>query len=91
MEARAGAVQFTVSNDLARGGTVSRSIAFRNIPGLSVPPSAVIPTTDHDAGPPPLYGAPHSVLVPVLIDGHRWAMIPPGDPIAAYLVGAKVA
>jgi integrase len=38
MEARAGAVQFTVSNDLAIGGTVSRPIAFRIIPGPSVPP-----------------------------------------------------
>ena len=46
----------------------------------------MITTADHDAGPPPLYGAPLGVLVPVLIDGHRWAVLPPGDPIATYLV-----
>ena len=50
----------------------------------------MIPTADHDAGPPPIYGAPFGVLVPVLLDGHRWVMNPPGDPIAARLVGAEV-
>ena len=38
------------------------------------------PTTDHDAGPPPLYGTPLGVLVPVLLDGRRWVMVPPDDP-----------
>ena len=51
----------------------------------------MIPTADHDAGPPPLYGALLGVLVFVLLDGHRWVMIPPGDPISARLVGAEVA
>ena len=53
--------------------------------------AGMIPATDHDAGPPPLYGAPLGVVVPVLIDGHHWVMIPPGDSIAAHLVGAEVA
>ena len=43
-------------------------------------------TTDHDAGPPPLYSGSGGVLVPVLLDGHRWALLPPGDPVAAYVV-----
>ena len=33
----AGALQFARFNDLARGGTIARSIALRNIPGPSVP------------------------------------------------------
>ena len=35
---RGGALQFTYFNDLARGGTVSRSVPFRDAPGASVPP-----------------------------------------------------
>ena len=50
----------------------------------------MIPTTDHDQGPPPLWGAPLGVLVPILLDGYRWVMIPPGDPIAVHPVGAGV-
>ena len=46
----------------------------------------MIPTADHDAGPPPLYGDPFGFLVPVMIDGHRWVVLPPGDPIAEHLV-----
>ena len=38
LEAGAGALQSTAINDLARGGTISSSAAFRNIPGPSVPP-----------------------------------------------------
>ena len=38
LEAGAGPLQFTRFNDLARGGTISSSIAFHNIPGPSVPP-----------------------------------------------------
>ena len=37
MEAGAGPLQFTHFNDLARGGTIARFVAFRNIPGPSVP------------------------------------------------------
>ncbi len=37
LEAGAGALQFMPINDLARGGTISSSIAFRIIPGPSVP------------------------------------------------------
>ena len=48
--------------------------------------NSAIETTDHDAGPPPRYGAPLSFLVPVMIDGHRWVALPPGDPIAEHLV-----
>ncbi len=47
MEARAGARQFTPFNDLARGGTVARSIAFRNIPGPSVPPKGKDPLREN--------------------------------------------
>ena len=47
----------------------------------------MIPTADHDAGPPPLYSGPLGVLAPVLLDGHRWAVLPPGDPIAGHLMG----
>ncbi len=48
-----------------------------------------IPTTDHDAGPPPLYGAPHGVLVPVLVDGRRWAVLPAGDPLVDHLAAIE--
>ncbi len=37
MEARAGIRQFRRLNDLARGGTITHSVAFRNIPGPTVP------------------------------------------------------
>jgi hypothetical protein len=46
---------------------------------------SVIPTTDHDCGPPPLYGPPVGVLIPVLIGGWRWTMVPPGDPVVDHL------
>ncbi len=46
----------------------------------------MIPTADHDAGPPPIYSDSGGFLIPVLLDGHRWIAIPPGDPIATYLV-----
>ncbi len=49
LEARAGARQFACFNDLARGGTVARSIAFRNIPGPSVPPTEKTPPMDDGA------------------------------------------
>ncbi len=49
MEARAGARQFACSNDLARGGTVAQSIAFRNVPGPSVPPTKKTPPMDDGA------------------------------------------
>ena len=52
----------------------------------------MIETTDHDACLPPLYSGPGGVLVPVLLDGHRWALLPPGDPVAVHLIdgeGAK--
>ena len=48
--------------------------------------AAMIETTDHDQGSPPLYSGPVGALVAVLLDGHRWAMVPPGDPVAAHLV-----
>ena len=48
-----------------------------------------IETTDHDAGPPPLHCTPHSFLVPVLLDGRRWVMVPPGDAITQHLVGTE--
>ena len=47
-----------------------------------------IETADHDEGPPPLYSGSGGFLVPVLID-HRWIMLPPGDPLAEYLVNAR--
>jgi hypothetical protein len=47
---------------------------------------AITETTDHDCGPAPLHMPPLGVLVPTLIDGHRWAVLPPGDPIADRLV-----
>ena len=37
MEARAEIRQFGRLNDLARGGTITHSVAFRNIPGPTVP------------------------------------------------------
>ena len=43
LEAGAGALHFTPINDLARGGTISSSIAFRNIPGPNVPPNETPP------------------------------------------------
>ena len=46
MEARAGIRQFRRLNDLARGGTITHSVAFRNIPGPSVPPQKTPPTED---------------------------------------------
>ncbi len=46
----------------------------------------MIPTTNHDAGPPPLYSGPVGALMAVRFDGRRWAMVPPGDPVAAHLV-----
>ena len=49
-----------------------------------------IPTTDHDQGPPPLYGAPLGVLVLVLVDGRRWALLPPGDPLVDHLAIIEV-
>ncbi len=49
----------------------------------------MIPTTDHDAGPPPLYGVPLGVLVPVLLDGRRWAVLPPGDPLVDHLAAIE--
>lgn len=51
--------------------------------------AVMIPITDHEAGPPPLYGAPLGVLVPVLIDGHRWAVLPPGDPLVDHLAAIE--
>ncbi len=46
-----------------------------------------IPTTDFDAGPAPLVVGDVTHLARVLIDGRRWAMMPPGDMIAAFLLG----
>lgn len=46
-----------------------------------------IEAADHDAGPPPLYSGPLGVLAPVLLDGHRWAVLAPGDMIADHLLG----
>jgi len=37
MEAGAGPLHFAHFNDLACGGTIARSVAFRNVPGPSVP------------------------------------------------------
>lgn len=45
-----------------------------------------IPTADHDANVPPLFLPPLGVLVPVLLDGHRWIVAPPGDPVAEFLL-----
>ncbi len=49
----------------------------------------VISTTDHDAGPPPHCCAPHGVLVPVLLDGRRWAVLLPGDPLVDHLAAIE--
>ncbi len=49
----------------------------------------MIETTDHDQGSPPLHSGSGGVLIPVLIDGRRWAMVPPGDPIADHLVDCR--
>ena len=49
----------------------------------------MIPTTDHDQGPPPLAVGNVDHLARVLLDGHRWALLPPGDPIAAYLLDGE--
>ncbi len=46
-------------------------------------------TTDHDQGPPPLHVGDVGHLAQVLIDAHRWAMMPPGDPIAERLVDGE--
>ncbi len=46
----------------------------------------MIPTTDHDQGQPPLYSGPVGALVAVRLDGHRWAMVPPGDPTADVVI-----
>ena len=51
--------------------------------------TAITETTDHDAGLPPLILPAIGFLVPVLLDGHRWAMVPPGDPIAQHLVDGE--
>ena len=48
----------------------------------------MIETVDHDQGTAPLYCGPVGHLARVLLDGHRWATIPPGDPIAEHLVAA---
>ncbi len=49
-----------------------------------------IETTDHDQGPPPLYCGSGGFLVPIMLDGHRWALLPPGDPVVAHLVNHDV-
>lgn len=48
-----------------------------------------IPTTDHDEGAPPLHVRDVGHLVRVLIDGRRWAMMSPGDPVAKILLGIE--
>ena len=45
----------------------------------------MIPTQDHDQGPAPLYSGPVGALAVICIDGHRWAMMPPGDPLSDRL------
>ncbi len=50
----------------------------------------MIPTADHDANLPPLLVGEVAHLARVLIDGHRWAMMPPGDLIAVYLLEGEV-
>ena len=47
------------------------------------------PTTDHDAGLPPLYSGPVGALVAVRLDGRRWAVMPPGDPVADHLINME--
>ncbi len=49
----------------------------------------MIETTDHDAGPPLLYVGEVGHLVQVQIDGHRWALLLPGDAVAELLVGTE--
>ena len=52
--------------------------------------TSIVETVDHDEGRPPLYmGAVPGFLALVLIDGHRWVVVPPGDAIAQYMVGAE--
>ncbi len=46
-------------------------------------------TTDHDCGLPPLYSGPVGALVAVRLDGRRWAMVPPGDPVADHLINME--
>ena len=43
------------------------------------------PTADHDANLPPLYSGPVGTLVAVRLDGRRWVVMPPGDPVADHL------
>ncbi len=58
-------------------------------PGERAKRSSTVPTADHDEGLSPLYGAPLGVLVPVLIDGLRWAVLPPGDPLVDHLAAIE--
>ena len=46
----------------------------------------MIPTTDHDQGQPPLHSGRVGALATVRLDGHRWTVLPPGDPVADHLV-----
>ena len=48
-----------------------------------------IPTADHDASLPPLIVGAVDHLGLVLIDGHRWAVAPPGDMIGVYLLDGE--
>ncbi len=50
----------------------------------------MIPTTGHDAGQSPLYSGLGGALIAVLINGHRWAMTLPGDPIADVVMEAAL-
>ena len=50
---------------------------------------APILTIDHDEGLPLLYMPAAGFLVPVLLDGYRWALLPPGDQIAELLLGTE--
>ena len=54
MEARTGARQFLRFKGLARGGTIARSVAFRNFPGPSVPPKEA-GLTAREAADAPLF------------------------------------
>ncbi len=47
-------------------------------------------TADHDQGQPPLYCGPAGALVIVLLDGQRWAALPPGDPLADRLAADAI-
>ena len=49
----------------------------------------MIPTTDHDAGPPPLIVGDVDQLACVLLDRHCWALLLPGDQIAELLLGTE--